>query len=258
MHAKSLQSRLTLFNLMDLSLPGFFVHEILHARILEWVSVPFLTLGSKPPLLHLLHLQGVSLPLVSPGKPQEMPIYITILVHLNTDRNVLKYYIHHHITFRVVTELFVIRWTAACQASLSITNSWSLLKLMSIESVVPSNHLILWRCLLLPPSIFPSIRVISSDSGLCIRWPKYWSFIFSISLSNEYSGLISFMMDWLDLLAVQGPHKGFIQHHSSRAPTLQRSDFFIYSPTLTSIHGCWKNCTFDCMDLCWQRNVSAF
>ena len=156
MHAKSLQSRLTLFNLMDLSLPGFFVHEILHARILEWVSVPFLTLGSKPPLLHLLHLQGVSLPLVSPGKPQEMPIYITILVHLNTDRNVLKYYIHHHITFRVVTELFVIRWTAACQASLSITNSWSLLKLMSIESVMPSNHVIVCHPFLFLPSIFPS------------------------------------------------------------------------------------------------------
>ena len=97
-----------------------------------------------------------------------------------------------------------ISWTAACQASLSITNSWNLLKPMSIELVMPSNHLILCRPLLLPPSIFPSIRVFSNESALRIRWPKYWSFSFSISPSNEYSGLISFRMDWLDLLAVQG------------------------------------------------------
>ena len=98
----------------------------------------------------------------------------------------------------------MIPWTAAHQASLSITSSWSLLKLMSIESVMPSNHLILCRSLLLPPLFFPSIRVFSSESVLCTRWPKYWSFSFSISPSNEYSGLISFRMDWLDLLAVQG------------------------------------------------------
>ena len=98
----------------------------------------------------------------------------------------------------------MIPWTAAHQASLSITSSWSLLKLMSIESVMPSNHLILCRPLLLPPLFFPSIRVFSSESVLCTRWPKYWSFSFSISPSNEYSGLISFRMDWLDLLAVQG------------------------------------------------------
>ena len=101
-------------------------------------------------------------------------------------------------------QLFVTPWTAAHQASLSITNSWSLCKLMSIESVMPSNHLILCRPLLLLPSIFPSIRVFSNESALCIRWPKYWSFSFSISLSNEYSGLISLRMDWSDLLAVQG------------------------------------------------------
>ena len=109
---------------------------------------------------------------------------------------------------------------------LSITNSWSLLKLMSIESVMPSNHLILCHPLLLQPSIFPSIMVFSSESVLHIRWPKYWSFSFSISLSNEYSGLISFRMDWLDLLAVQGTLKSLLQHHSSKASILQYSAFF--------------------------------
>ena len=111
---------------------------------------------------------------------------------------------------------FVIPWTAACQASLSITNSWGLLKLMSIESVMPSNYLILCHPLLLPPSIFPSSRIFSNESVLHIRWPKYWSFSFSISPSNEYSGLISFRMDWLDL-AVQGTLKSLLQHHSSKA-----------------------------------------
>ena len=111
--------------------------------------------------------------------------------------------------------LLVTPWTAACQASLSITNSWSLLKLMSIESVVPSNHFIFYRPLLLLPSIFPSIRVFSNESVIHIRWPKYWSFSFSISPSNEYSGLTSFRMDWLDLLAVQGTLKSLLQHHSS-------------------------------------------
>ena len=107
-------------------------------------------------------------------------------------------------------QLFVNPWTAACQASLSITNSWSLLKLMSIESVMPSNHLMHCRPLLFPPSIFPSIRVFSNESVLHIRWPKDWSFSFSISPSNEYSGLISFKMDWLDLLAVQGTLKSLL------------------------------------------------
>ena len=111
-------------------------------------------------------------------------------------------------------QLFATPWTAACQASLSITNSWGLLKLMPIESVMPSNHLLLCRPLPLLPSIFPSIRVFSNDSVLHIRWPKYWSCSFSISPSNEYSGLISFRMDWLDLLAVQGTLKSLIQHHS--------------------------------------------
>ena len=123
--------------------------------------------------------------------------------------------------------LFGTPWTAARQASLSITNSRSLLKLMSIESVMPSNHLMLCPLLHLLPSIFPGIRVFSRQSVLCIRWPKYWSFSFSISPFNEYSGLISFRMDWLDLLAVQGPLKSLLQHHSSKASILQHSAFFI-------------------------------
>ena len=124
-------------------------------------------------------------------------------------------------------QLFVTPWTAGCQASLSFTNSQSLLKLMSIESVMPSNHLILCHPLLLLPLIFPSIRVFSNESVLCIRWPKYWRFSFSISPSNEYSGLISFRMDWFDLLAVQGTLKGFLQHHSSKASVLRHSAFFM-------------------------------
>ena len=118
-------------------------------------------------------------------------------------------------------------WTAACQTSLSITNTWSLLKFMSIESVMPSDNLILCRSLLLLLSIFPSIRVFSNESALCIRWPKYWSFSFNISPSNEYSGLIYFRRDWLDLLAVQGTLKSPLQCHSSKASILQRSGFFI-------------------------------
>ena len=116
--------------------------------------------------------------------------------------------------------LTVTPWTAAHQASLSITNSWSLLKLMSVELVMPSNHLILCRPHLLLLSVFPSIRVFSSESVLHIMWPKYWSFSFSISPSNEYSGLIPFRMDWFDLLAVQGTLKSLLQHHSSEAGDL--------------------------------------
>ena len=121
-------------------------------------------------------------------------------------------------------------WTAARQASLSITNSQSLLKLMSIESVMPSNHLILCRPLLLLSSIFHSIRVFSNESALCIRWPKYWSFSFSSSPSKEHPGLISFRMDWLDLLAVQGTLKSLLPHHSSKASVLRCSAFCIVQP----------------------------
>ena len=135
-------------------------------------------------------------------------------------------------------------WTAARQASLSITNSQSLLRLMSIQLVMPSNCLILCRPLLFPPSVFPSIRVFSSESVLHIRWPKYWSFSFSISPSNEYSGLISFRLDWFDRLAVQETLKGLLQYHSSKASVLLHLSF-LYGPTLTSIHDYWKNHSFD-------------
>ena len=124
-------------------------------------------------------------------------------------------------------QLFATPWTTARQASLSITNSWSLPKLMSIESVMPSNHLILCHPLYPLPSIFPRIRVFSNESLLCIKWPKYWSFRFSISPSNEHPGLICFRVDWLDLLAVQGILKSLLQHPSSKASILQHSAFFI-------------------------------
>ena len=122
--------------------------------------------------------------------------------------------------------LFVTPWIAACQASLSITNSRSLLKLMCIESVMPSSHLILCRPLLLLPPIPPSIRVFSNESTFLMRWPKYWSFSFSVSPSNEHPGVFSFRMDWLDLLAVQGSLKNLFQHHSSKASILRHSAFF--------------------------------
>ena len=138
---------------------------------------------------------------------------------------------------------FATPFTAAQQAFLFITNSQTLLKLMLIKSVMPSNHLILCRPLLLPPSTFPSIRVFSNKSLLHIMWPKYWGFSFIISPSDEYSGLISFRMDWLDLLAEQGTLKSLLQHHSSKASVLRHSAFFIVQ--LTSIHDYWKNHRFD-------------
>ena len=149
-----------------------------------------------------------------------------------------------------LVQLFVIPSTIACQASLSITNNWSPTKPMSIEQVMPFNHLILCHPLLLPPSIFPCIRVFSNESVLCIRWPKYWSFSFSISPSNEYSGLIYFRMDWLDLLSVQGTLKSLLQHHSSKASIFQRSVFFILQlshPYMTT----GKNHSLDQTDVCW-------
>ena len=133
--------------------------------------------------------------------------------------------------------------TAARQASLFITNSRSLLKLMSIELVMPSSHLILFHPPLFPPSIFPSIMVLSDESVFRIRWPKYWCFSFSISPSNEYSGMISIRMEWLNLLAVQGTLMSLFQHHSSEASILRC--YFLYIPTLTSIHDYWKNHSFD-------------
>ena len=148
-------------------------------------------------------------------------------------------------------------WTTACRASLSITNSWGPPKPMSTESMKPSNHLILCHRLLLLPSIFPSIRVFSNESGLPIRWPKYWSFSFNISPSNEHTRVISFRMDWLDLLAVQGTLKSLLQHYSSKALILWCSAFFIVQlshPYMTTR----KAIALTKMDFCWQSNVSAF
>ena len=157
---------------------------------------------------------------------------------------------HYYIRTRISSvqlhsriQLFVTWWTAAPQASLSINISWSLVKLMPVELVMPSKHLILCHPLLLLPSIFPSIRVFYNESVLCIRWPKYWSFSFSISPSNEYSGLISFRIDWFVLLAVQATLKSSPtpQFKSINSSALR----FLYSPTPTSIHDYWKNHSFD-------------
>ena len=148
-------------------------------------------------------------------------------------------------------QLFVTPWTAACHASLCFSISKSLLNLMSIESVTPSNHLILCHPLLLLPSIFPSIRVFSNELAFCIRWPRYWSFSLSISPSNEYSGLISFSIDWFDLLEVQ---------RFFTSTTIEKISSVIclfYGPTLTSIHDCWKSHNFDYMDICQQNDLSA-
>ena len=152
--------------------------------------------------------------------------------------------------------LIVTSWTAAHQASLSSTIAQSLLRIMCTESVMPSNHLILCRPLLLP-SIFPSIRFFSNQSALHIRWPKYWSFSYNISTSNEHSGLFSFRTDWLDLLAFQGTLKSLFQHHSSKASILWHSAYFtvqLSHPYITT----GKNHSLDQMDLCWQSNISAF
>ena len=152
--------------------------------------------------------------------------------------------------------LFMTPWTAAHQASLSITNSWSLLKLTSTESVMSFNHLILCCPLLLLPSLFPRIRVFSSELALCIKRPKYWSCSFSISTSNKYSGLISFRIDWFVILAIQRTLMSLLQHQFKSINSLALS--FRYSPTLTSIHDYWENHSFNCMDLCLQSNVSTF
>ena len=153
-------------------------------------------------------------------------------------------------------QLFVIPWTIACQASLFFTISWTLLKLMSIESMMPSNPLILCGCLLLLPSIFPSICISSSELALCIRWPKFWSFSFSINPSNEYLGLISFGVDCFDLFAVQGFSRVFSRTTVRRHQFLSTQPF--YCPAFTFVHDYWQNHSFDYMDLCRQRIFSVF
>ena len=179
---------------MDYSPPSSSIRGILQERILEWVAMPS-SRGSSWPRDWIASLKSL----------------------------------HWFSSVQLLSQfwLFATPWTAAHQASLSITKSRSPPKLMSIESVMPSNHLILCHPLLFLPSIFPSIRVFSNESALHIKWPKYWSFSFSISPSNEHRGLISFRMGWLDLLAVQGTLKSLLQHHSSKASILQCSAFFI-------------------------------
>ena len=162
--------------------------------------------------------------------------------HINTFSQNFTWFSSAQLLSRV--QLLATPWTAAHQASLSITNSQSSPKLMSIESVMPYNSFTLCHPLLLPPSIFPSIRVFFNESALRIRWPKYWSFSFCISPSNEQPGLNSFRMDWLDFLAIQGTLKSLLQHHSSKASILQTFSF-LYSPTLTSIYDYWKNHSFE-------------
>ena len=157
----------------------------------------------------------------------------------------------------ICVRLFATLWTTARQASLSINNSQSLLKLISVSSMMPSNHVIICRSFLLLPSILPSISVFSNDSGLCIRWPKYWNSIFSISPSNKYSGLITFRIDCFDLLSDQGALKSFLQLHSSKASILRCSAFFIVQishPYMAT----GKNHSFDETDLCWQSNTLLY
>ena len=179
------------------------------SRVLEWIAITFSRdlpdLGIKP---RSPTLQADALLFELPGKPEQSQCFSNQFSHSVVSNSATP-------------------WTAACHASISITNPQSLLKLMSIESVMPSNHPILCHPLFLLPSIFPSIRVFSNESVLRIRWPNCCSFSFSISLSNEYSRLISFRMDWLDLLAVQGTLKSLLQHHSSKASILQCSAFFM-------------------------------
>ena len=164
---------------------------------------------------------------------------VRICVWLNLKPEACRKYILLVVQLLSHVRIFVTPWTAARQVLLSFTISWSLLKLMSIESVMPSNHLILCHLLVLLPLIFPSSRVFSNDSILNIKWAKYWSFSFSINPFNEYSGLISFRIDWFDLLAIQGTLKSFLQPHSSKTSTSALS--FLYGPTLTLVLDYWKN-----------------
>ena len=195
----------------------------------------FLTHRSNPGLLCFLHCRWILYQLSHQGSPDKN-IAQGSTAGLKTPLNYQEAHIQQFLyNSQSVSQsvqslscvrLFATLWIAACQASLSTSNSWSLLKLVSIELAMPSNHLILCHPLLLLPPIPPSIRVFSNESTLCMRWPKYWSFSFSISPSNEYPGLISFRMDWLDLLEVQGTLKNLLQHHCSKASIFWCSAFF--------------------------------
>ena len=185
-------------------------------------------------------------------------VYLIIRSHLYSVKEVIFLnFTNRKFSSVSLVRLFATPWITARQASLSITNSQSLLNLMLIELVMPSSHLILCRPRLLLPPIPPSIRVFSNESTLRMRWPKYWSFSFSISPSNEHPGLISFRMDWLDLLSVQGTLKSLLQHHSSKASIFRRSAFFTFQLSHTYMTT-GKHHSLDQTDLCSQSNVSAF
>ena len=211
---------------MDCSPPFFSVHGILQARILEWVAISFASRSFWPRDWTCIScIEDRFLTCWVMGDAQ----YYNYLIYLRRYYEYMCYYRGSVNSVQLFSNiwLFATPWTAARQASLSITNTQSVLKLMSIKLVMPSNHLILCCPLLLLPSIFPSIRVFSNESVLHILWTKYWSFILSISPSKEHPGLISFRMDWLDLLAVQGTLKSLLQHHSSKASILWYWSFFM-------------------------------
>ena len=223
------RSCLTLSNPMDSSFPSSSIHGIFQARVLEWGAIAFSIVYLK------CAKRVLSFLITQKRKKLITVIQICLLAiwwwwfHIEELACQCR---RHSVQFNSVqslsrVRLFATPWTTARQASLSITNSRSPPKPMSIESMMPSDHLILYRPLLLLPSIFPSIRVSSNESALCIRWPKYWSFSLNISPSNEHPGLISFRMGWLDFLAVQGTRKSLLQHHSSKASILRHSTFFI-------------------------------
>ena len=213
--------------------------------MLQFVIVTIIAIIALNKIICVLWIELCSLKRCWSPNSQDLPRWPYLVI---MSLQMVKWRWGHSVHFTSVQSLSCVRllatpWTATHQASLSITNSRSLLKLMSIELVMPSNYLILYCPPLLTPSIFPSVRVFSSESVLSIRWPKYWSFSFNISPSNEYSGLISFRMDWLDLLAAQGTLKS-LQYHSSKASVFLVLSF-LYNPTLTSIHDSWKNHSFD-------------
>ena len=247
--AKSLQSCPTLCDPIDGSPPGSPIPGILQVRILEWVAISFSSAWKwKVKVKSLIHvqlsnpmdcsLQGYSVHGIFQARVLEWGAIA--FSEDNVYRVLISTLSCSSVQFnRSVVSDSATPWTSARQASLSITNSWSPPKPMPIKSVMPSNHYILCRPLLLMPSIFPSITVFSNESALRIRWPKCWSFSFNISSSNEHPGLISFRMDWLDLFAIQGTLKSLLQHHSSKASILRHSAFFIVQ--LSSIHGHWKN-----------------
>ena len=220
------QSCLTLCDLMDCRLPGSSVHGIFQARVLQWVVISFSRGSWLSDQTQVSHISGRCFTIWATREAHPFSNLCFPTISFTIAAILFSPHIQFS-SFQFSVRLFATPWTTARQASLSITNSQSPPKPISIELVMPSNNLIFCHHLLLLPSIFPSIRIFSNESALRIRWPKYWSFSFNISPSNEYLGLISFRMDWLDLLAVQGTLKSLLQHHSSKASILLCSAFFI-------------------------------